>query len=381
MNINRQTHAVITSILIILAYSTTRVGAAGIELPEKSGLAAAYPGDVGIKKNPAVVFAENFEEGTLQELIHRWTDASNKDAKILAFSTDVPAESAGKRSLQMTATRGHDSGGHLFKVISPGQDRLFVRFYTRFAPDYGFCHHFVRIRAMIDPSPYPLGQISKQPSHRWCGTDIEPLRVSQFGGLAMPTSPPGVWALSSYWPDMRSWQGPGGTSFYPDLFEPQKRVAVARGRWICVEVMVKMNSSPDKSDGAQAAWIDGKLVSYLGPRTVSGYWRRDKYILDDEKGEPFEGFRWRKDVPLKWNRLWLLHYVSERNFKKSDAYAAEHPDAPINTQTAAVWFDDIVVATEYIGPSGGIEPRQRPNKGHVKALNAKPKRPTGPAPW
>lgn len=355
MNINRQTHAVITSILIILVYYTVRVGAAGVELPEKSGLAAAYPGDVDIKKNPAVVFAENFEEGTLQELIHRWTDASNKDAKILAFSTDVPAESAGKRSLQMTATRGHDSGGHLFKVISPGQDMLFVRFYTRFAPDYGFCHHFVRIRAMIDPLPYPLGQISKQPSHRWCGTDIEPLRVSQFGGLAMPTSPPGVWALSSYWPEMRSWQGPGGTSFYPDLFEPQKRVAVARGRWICVEVMVKMNSSPDKSDGAQAAWIDGELVSYLGPRTVSGYWRRDKYILDDEKGEPFEGFRWRKDMPLKWNRLWLLHYVSERSFKKSDAYAAEHPDALINTQTAAVWFDDIVVASRYIGPI--VKPR------------------------
>lgn len=319
-------------------------------LADDRGLAAKYPGDVGIEKDRAVVFAENFEEGTLEELVQRWTDASNKGGKVITISANVSPASAGRWSLQMTATREQNTGGHLFKVISPGQDRLFVRFYTRFAPDCGFCHHFVRIRAMIDPLPYPLGQISKQPSHRWCGTDIEPLRVSQFGGLAVPTSPPGMWALSSYWPEMRSWQGSGGTSFYPDLFEPQKRVAVARGRWICVEVMVKMNSSPDKSDGAQAAWIDGELVSYLGPRTVNGYWRRDKYILDDEKGEPFEGFRWRKDMPLKWNRLWLLHYVSERSFKKSDAYAAEHPDAPINTQTAAVWFDDIVVATEYIGP-------------------------------
>jgi len=53
-----------------------------------------------------------------------------------------------------------------------------------------------------------------------------------------------------------------------------------------------------------------------------------------------------------------LHYVSDRSFNKSDAYAAEHPDAPINTQTAAVWFDDIVVATKYIGPRGRRKSQQ-----------------------
>jgi len=340
--------------LIFLAYFTTSVSAAGVELPEKSGLAAAYPGDVGIEKNPAVVFTENFEKGTLDELFRRWTESSNKNGKVMAFSSDVAGESTGRRSLQMTATRGENSGGHLFKVLSPGHDELYIRFYTRFASDYGFCHHFVRIRGMVDPVPYPMGQISKQPSVRWCGTDIEPVHGSDFGRSAA-TPPPGIWALSSYWPEMRSWQGPGGTSFYPDQFEPRNCVPVSRNQWVCVEVMVKMNSSPDKSDGEQAVWIDGLLVSHYGPRTVRGYWRRDKYILDDEKGEPFEGFRWRKDMLLKWNRLWLLHYVSERSFKKSDAYAAEHPDAPINTQTAAVWFDDIVVATEYIGPI--VKPR------------------------
>ena len=115
-------------------------------LPKGSGLAARYPGDVGIEKDPAVVFAEDFEEGTLDVLLKRWTDTSNKNGKVLAFSTDVAGESAGKRSLQITATRGENSGGHLFKVLSPGHDELYVRFYTRFAPDYGFCHHFVRIR-------------------------------------------------------------------------------------------------------------------------------------------------------------------------------------------------------------------------------------------
>jgi len=341
---------VLMVVVVVSACEMLAQEADATRLPEGSGLAARFPGDVGIEKDRAVVFAEDFEEGTLDALLRRWTHSSDKDGRVLAFSTDVASESAGGRSLQMTATRGENSGGHLFKVLSPGHDELYVRFYTRFAGDYGFCHHFVRIRGMIDPVPYPLGQISKQPSARWCGADIEPVRSSEFGRSTAPSPPPGIWALSSYWPEMRSWQGPGGTSFYPDLFEPNSRVAVRRDRWVCVEVMVKMNSSPEKSDGEQAAWIDGKLISHYAPGTVHGYWRRDKFLLDDNQGNPFEGFRWRKDMRLKWNRLWLLHYVSERIFKRTDAYASEHPDTTVNTRTATVWFDDIVVATQYIGP-------------------------------
>ena len=325
-------------------------GATTSRLPEGQGLATKYPGDVGIERDPATVFVEDFEEGSLDGLFRRWNDVSNKDDQVIAFADLVPPGSPGKHSLQMTASRGHDTGGHLFRVFPPGYDQLYVRFYTRFSPDHGFCHHFVRIRGMIDPVPYPLGQISKEPSTRWCGTDVEPLSTSQVNRPGAPLPPPGIWALSSYWPEMKSWQGPGGTSFYPDLFEPKEPVPVPRGRWVCVEVMVKMNSSVEKSDGEQALWIDGRLVSHLGPDTVRGYWRRDKFILDDEKGEPFEGFRWRQDVRLKWNRLWLLHYVSDRAFKQTDAYASKNPNLPINTRTASVCFDHIVVARTYIGP-------------------------------
>ncbi len=323
------------------------------ELPQGRGLAAKYSGDAGIGKDPDVVFVEDFEEKTLEELLTRWTESENPNDRALALVGDAPAGSAGGQSLRITATRGQDTGGYLFKVVPPGEDELYVRFYTKFAPDYGFCHHFVRIRGMIDPVPYPVGQISKGPSSKWCGTDVEPLSASQVGRSAAPLPPPGIWAVSSYWPEMKSWQGPGGTIFYPDLFEPKEPVPVPRDRWVCVEMMVKMNTSPEKSDGEQALWIDGKLVTHLGPDTVRGYWRRDKYILDDQKGTSFEGFRWRQDVRLKWNRLWLLHYVTERLFEKTDAYASEHPEATVNTKSAAVYFDNIVIARKYVGP---VEP-------------------------
>src|SRR5947208_1632147 len=48
-------------------------------LPEGPGLATAYPGDRGIAKDPAVLFAEDFEEGTLSEVVKRWDSASDKD--------------------------------------------------------------------------------------------------------------------------------------------------------------------------------------------------------------------------------------------------------------------------------------------------------------
>ncbi len=319
-------------------------------LPKGPGLAGTYPGDLGIDSDEAVVFVEDFEQETLDRVLAHWTANKNENGNALAFAPDGPPGATGKQALQVTATRGQNEGGYLFKTLEQGSDELYIRFYTKFAPDYGFCHHFVRIRGMIDPVPYPMGPVSKEPSTRWCGTDVEPLDAPLLSRSGGPLAAPGAWVLSSYWPEMKSWQGPGGTSFYPDVFQPSRSVAVPRDRWVCVEVMVKMNTSPETSDGEQALWIDGELVSHLGPGTVRGYWRRDKYVLDAQKGTPFEGFRWRRDMRLKWNRLWLLHYVSERAFKQTDTYAAEHPQADVNTRSATVWFDNIVIARRYVGP-------------------------------
>jgi len=57
---------------------------------------------------------------------------------------------------------------------------------------------------------------------------------------------------------------------------------------------------------------------------------------------PFEGFRWRTHADLKINFFWLLFYVTE-NAGRQNRVTAEKENR--------VWFDDIVVATEYIGPT------------------------------
>ena len=320
-------------------------------MPEGFGISAMYPGDVGIEGDEDVIFVESFETGGIDDFKDKWSSVSNKDGKVISFSEDVPEVSSGKRSISMTAIRGENSGGHLFKVFKPGYDCLYARFYVKFAPDYGFNHHFVKLQGAIDPPPYPMGGAGSKPDNSWT-TGIEPAGASQ--NLYPPTHfpPPGIWHFYTYWIEMRSWQGAEGTSFYGNNFEPKESIIVPRDKWICVEFSVKMNSSPEKSDGEQTFWIDGKLAGHFAPGSVVGYWMRDKFRLDetDERAKPFEGFRWRRDMRLNINKFWLLHYVSEDVFKRDDKYAEENPDFLINTSTATVWFDDIVVARKYIGP-------------------------------
>src|SRR2546427_461058 len=105
------------------------VSASADSLSEGFGLSAKYPRDDGIARDPHVLLAEDFESGGIDELGKRWNDVSNKDGKVLAFSDDVPAASDGKHSLQVTATLGENTGGHLYEQLAKGVDTVFARFY------------------------------------------------------------------------------------------------------------------------------------------------------------------------------------------------------------------------------------------------------------
>lgn len=326
-------------------------------LPEGPGLAARYAGDSGITGDPAVVFVEDFRSGAVAELRARWSDISNKDGKVLAFAEDVPGGSASPWSLRMTATRDVDSGGHLYRTFEPGYDRLFLRFYVKFAPDAGFNHHFVSLGGELDPPKHATGRAGLRPVDRW-NSGIEPMPAT---GHADHTqyAPPGIWHFYTYWPEMHSWQSEdgkatndNGKAYYGNNFEPKDPVVVPRGEWVCVEMMVKMNSSPDAYDGEEAMWINGKLAGRFATGTMRGTWFKDQFRVDPE-GKPFEGFRWRTNDKVKVNKLWLSHYVSsEAAFPRTEKYAAAHPDFKVNTHQQTVWFAGVVAATEYIGPLG-----------------------------
>lgn len=325
------------------------------ELPEGEGLAAKYPGDAGIDQDPDVVFVENFEQGSLEGVKSRWGFGRFLD--VMALVDDVPEHSAGQRSLRMTASPSRE-GVELYKAFDEGWDAIFLRFDVKFADDYGQNHHFVALRGYKDPEPWPMGGSSARPEDGFSVT-IEPSR--HYHNLLpedVSFSPPGNWNFYAYWPEMRSWQTPSGDTdgrpspYYGNGFSPDQPQIVERGRWSTMEIMVKMNSTPDSYDGELALWVDGERAAHFYKGGPEGYFQREKFRVDPDHpdAEPFEGFRWRKDMDVNVNVLRLQNYVSERTFNSVARYVEEHPDFQANTEEATVHFDDVVMATQYIGP-------------------------------
>jgi hypothetical protein len=308
------------------------------KLPEgDAGIAAKYPGDAGVEKDPAVVFAEDFEVPSIDGLKGRWNQVNTK---ITSLSDDVPPASRGKRSILFTHIGGEGNGGHLYKSFRPGFDQLFLRFYVKFAPDCGPIHHFVHLGGYHPPTPWPQGGAGSRPrGHERFTTGVEP-----YGNAWR-------WDFYSYWMEMRGSPPRGqcwGNSFLGDA-----KPKAERGKWVCAELMMKLNEVGD-SNGEQALWIDGKLAGHLGKGFPRGKWVFDKFLpgqggsairWNDQKGGresfrvaagggPFEGFRWRNRAPLQLNFLWLLVYITR---------------SPQGHESK-IWFDDIVLARRYIGP-------------------------------
>lgn len=262
----------------------------------KQGIASHYPNDVGIEKDPRVVFYENFENAPLEEIVAKWGSAGHKNN--LSITETVAPDSVGRKALRIK------DNGHLFSHFK-GIDTLFARFYVKFHKKTGYPHHLVSLIADSNPKPWPKGGAGRAP-----GGDQRFSVNIDTNGLGGRADPPGIWCFYNYWHEMR---GGWGNYFYESYDQ------VLPDRWYCVEVMIKANSSPEKLDGEQAFWIDGVL---------KGHFRR---------------FRWRTSNALKLNTIWLSYYVTQRNMLRNRDYQMDQ-------RKMEIWFDDIVVATQYIGP-------------------------------
>jgi hypothetical protein len=310
-------------------------GSAKHEIP---GLAAKHPGDEDIAGDPSVVFAEDFEESSMDALFKRWEDIYARDC--MSFSSDVPAGGKGTRSLLLTHEGGKGTGGHLYRRLVPGYDKLYFRFYVKFESDCAPIHHFLHIGGRYPVTAYPQPRAGLRPrSDEAFSIGIEP-----FGNSW-------TWDYYTYWSEMRGSPPKGQT--WGNSFIHDKSLGVERQQWTCVETMIKMNA-PGLHDGELALWINGRKVSELRNGFPKGKWIYDKFRPGEggesirwndqqggperfkvtEQGEPFEGFLWRANEQLKINYLWLLLYIT---------------DAPPG-HMSRVWLDHVVVATQYIGP-------------------------------
>jgi hypothetical protein len=270
-------------------------------LPEGPGLAASAGAAAQWPTHVDVIFADDFEAGTLGQ---GWDETGNRGGEVLSF-VDPGAPELGRRCLRVEAHLGRDTGGGLTKWFEP-PDPVFIRFYTKFDPACDYVHHFVTLRA----------NRSLRGRDRWSGfggAGLKPEGSERFSTAIEPwgdwgrNPPPGRWNFYSYWHEMKpSRDG----KYWGNSFAVPDAPAIPRGKWVCVEFMLQHNT-PGQPDGEQAFWIDGKLL---------GHWK---------------GIPWRKTPELKANALTLETYITDRWTKN-----------PVNV----VSFDDVVIARRYIGP-------------------------------
>jgi hypothetical protein len=133
---------------------------------------------------------------------------------------------------------------------------------------------------------------------------------------------------------------PSGASYWGNDVISEPGLLTPVERWACIEVMVKLNGV-GSFDGEFALWMDGEKIAHLGPGFPNGLWSGNGF-REDPLGSPFEGFAWRSVPELQVSWIWLNHYAPESN--------------------SPVFWDDVVVATEYIGPLsvGGSSPPPTP---------------------
>lgn len=169
-------------------------------------------------------------------------------------------------------------------------------------------HYFFYIGGYNPSTPWPQGGAGEKPK----GDDRFTIGIELYGNSWR-------WDYYVYWMNMKG--SPPGGKTWGNSFINNPSLKVEKNKWICVEVMIKMNKLVSEHNGELTLWIDGKLVSYVSKGSPKGKWVYDKFMPGQggrsigwnydkkgpeyfeipESGLPFEGFRWRKDENLKLN--------------------------------------------------------------------------------
>lgn len=292
----------------------SKLAAAPVEITEQT---RADPAALArLERSGTVFFADGFEStesstlyfeiGGLKEGLVSWDAAPGAPhAGHAALRCTAPANGGRSSGAGPNAWFGPPRWGTLPNGNGAGYDRVSFRRWIRFAADYdqGNLHHVGGwLEATAGGAQWDdMGTAGHRPKgNDWFNASFEPW----CDWRRIP--PPGAMFLYVYWMDMA--RDPDGHWWGNNLRPPpDRRTALDRNRWYCLEHLIQANT-PGRADGELAAWIDGRLYLH------------------------YTGFRWRTSAKVRIKRLSYGVYV--------------HEAARNNT----VWYDDVALSTGYIGP-------------------------------
>ncbi|MBX3400428.1 MAG: hypothetical protein KF873_16970 [Gemmataceae bacterium] len=279
----------------------------GAAFAQDRGLGMKYPADAGIAKDPAVLFHDDFEAGDFGT---KWDDVKRRKARGATDGSDPFAVETdksivrGTRSARVQLRKDGHEDATLTKFLKPGHDELFMRHYVRYGTDYGY-HGHGGSGFMADAGKGNFKGAGKAPNgdkHFWA--TLEPIGPRQW-------DPPGALIFYAYWWKMKP---DGRGNHWGNWFQPTPDQVPKRETWTCVEWRVKANAA-GKADGELDCWIDGRKC-----------------------GE-FRKIEWRSTDELRINAVQLSLWLEPASYARAGGGT-----------TRTVWYDDVVVATKFIGP-------------------------------
>lgn len=341
MNRNRRISSETSSVALLALVSAlfACTGCSAGSGPESSvagttnvgGIAAGYPGDIGINRDPDVIFADDFESwGNVSELPPgEWSVRRNEVSRTAVVPGSIEVDSStvpGENILEIACwagDSGSETGGISMKLgnysdegegLGDGHDELYVRYYIKFDDEY---------RAVQNHGANLGGRDLKMENAAWVG--MAGIRdISTRGYFYSGVQPRGElgdkeleMGFYSYHLDKKGQWG--------ENYEVLKRIPLVVGKWYCVERRMKLNSvDPDEpdpavADGVEELWIDGELA-------ISK-----------------EDVRFRRVPHLRIS------------FFSLETYYHGLPGQYDRANPIKVCFDNLVIAKRYIGPAVGLE--------------------------
>ncbi|MFO0734673.1 MAG: hypothetical protein U0270_02285 [Labilithrix sp.] len=291
--------------------------------PTGAGIAAKYPGDVGIEADPDVIFADSFEAyGAATDLTQKWSNYFQPDQTRIV--TDPANVMLGSKALELNLPQqDNELSNGVQKILTTELDVLYLRYYSKFDTSFditGSSHNGGGINA------HYFNGNQATPGVKADGRNKFLVEYECWRGEASNTSP-GVLNAYVYHPAQRSDYGDlffttgsvtpydpvvGNKGDFGGTFASRPDITPELGRWYAYELMLKANT-PGQRDGRITLWLDGQVIG------------------------DFPNLRFRDVDTLKIDRFNLSFH------------AGSNTKGPTKK-----WYDAVVAAKSYIGPVAGM---------------------------
>jgi len=246
---------VLVVVLVLLTTASHRWEAAIMlpELPEGEGIAAKYPGDLGIEEDPAVVFADGFEDiedDTMSSSFEKQKGKKWDNAWGTVRITQEPENvHSGGKAVEITHGQPRSRGAD--KRFENGFDALFLRYHMKYAKGFPGCHHTGMAILGAAPGVTIGSSTGERPDGRNHFTALVDTMPTWTGSSSHP---PGYMDIYCYHMDQgRKWGDiffPTGEVYPPENdgllgehFVPRPNVNAERDRWYCYELMVQASAT------------------------------------------------------------------------------------------------------------------------------------------